>query len=325
MIKKVDISKKETKKDELERKINEQVDIVFSIDKKNNPAKHKIESMRLVETLYLYVLEVYKHNRTLLFSGNYNDFGLEIVETGINCIKYYDEKKGNGNGFLSYFMSAWKKECRRANIDESIAKDKGGVQISDRDKNYLLQLEKYLKSKGEHLSLTLHAELVSEQLEISLKKAKEIIILHIMSVNSVLVNDSGEEICATDIVPDKLPNIENIIIEHDRWDELMKEIDKAICQLPKKPESYVLDVLSCDVAGVLLTMNEEYKYDYEFINKKLVKEILIQDKIPIAKDIAKKHGILPQTLSRAYARTIKRIRQMISQKYQYFDKSQYQK
>ena len=113
----------------------------------------------------------------------------------------------------------------------------------------------------------------------------------------------------------KKNSIENIIIEHDKWDELMDGIDKAIGKFAQTPKPYALDVLSCDIASVLIDMNEEYSYDYEFVNKELVKEIITHDTIPKGKDIAASYDISPQALSMAYSRLVKKIQQAISHKY----------
>lgn len=317
MIEKIDIKTEYTKKVKLKNEIYYWLEILeqkFAIDKEREPLKHRKESMKLVENLYLYVLEVYKYNRTLLHEGNYEEYGYEIVKTGLSCIKNYKKDNEKRASFLTYFLDSWEKECRKSNFDNTIANEKG-FSISSRQKRYVLSLKKLLNSKGECLSMTLHSDMVAEHLGIPIETARDIIKYCNLSNSSVLVDESGKEVNAIELVPDKSVSIENIIIEHDKWDELMDGIDKAIGKLAQIPKPYALDVLSCDIASVLIDMNEEYSYDYEFVNKELVKEIMTHDTIPKGKDIAAGYDISPQALSMAYSRLVKKIQQAISHKY----------
>lgn len=317
MTEKIDINEEYTKKEKLKKEIYYWLEILeqkFAIDNKRDPLKYRKESMKLIEDLYLYVLEVYKYNRTLLYEGNYEEYGYEIVKTGISCIKNYNKDNEKRASFLTYFLDSWEKECRKSNFDNDIAIEKG-FSISSRQKRYVLSLKKLLNSKGECLSMTLHSDMVAEHLGITIETARYIIKYCNLSNSSVLVDESGKEVNAIEFIPDKSLSIENIFIEHDKWDELMEEIDKAIGKLAQIPRPYALDVLSCDIASVLIDMSEEYSYDYEFVNKKLVKEIIDKDTIPKGKDIAASYDITPQNLSMAYSRLVKKIQKAIKHKY----------
>lgn len=296
-------TKKQRKISDIER-LKNQIELVFSINREEYPAKFKIEAMQLVEYLYLYVLEKYKYNRILLPKGNYEEHGLEIFELGLRCIKNYDSKNEKGASFLTYFTKAWELECARIRGREA---GNVGATIPERDKRLLGRLKKYLQSKNIVFSPTLHRELVAEVLGVSDERALDIIYLYFLKIESTVLNEEGEEISLLDTIRDVKPTPEEIEEKKERWDEVMKRIEKGFEDLQRTPKLYVNDVITCDVAGVLSYYNEDYSYDYSFINTQLMKEMLYNGIILRGKDISEKYNISPQTLSRAYSTAIKKI------------------
>lgn len=284
--------------------LKKQIELVFDIDREQNPVKFKNEAMKLVEYLYLYVLEKYKHNRTLLYKGNYEEYALEIVKTGLGCVYNYNPNHEKGASFLTYFIASWKLECAR--IRRRGAGDTG-VAIPERDKRLLGQLKEYLQSKNIVFSPTLHRDLVSEVLKVSDERVRDIIYLYFLKVESVMINEEGEEILLIDSIRNDKLTPEEIEIKKAKWDEVMKRIERGYEDLQRKPKPYVNDVITCDVAGVLSYYNEDYSYDYSFINTQLMKEMLYNGIILRGKDISEKYNISPQTLSRAYSTAIKKI------------------
>lgn len=284
---------------------------VFDIDSALFPAKYEIEKRKLIENLYLYVLEVYKNNRLLLFDGNYEEYGLEIVNTARNCIENYDDTKAAS--FLTYFMSAWKLECQRSRNKKTIREKKGYFSIPERDMRLLVNLEKYLHSKGIYLSSISHAEMVAEQLGVSEDKAKDIIRLYNLSPENIYINDEGEEIDPVARIPDEKSAFESKIIDAETWNEWMTKIDKAINQLKKRPQQCALDVLTCIIAEVFLELDETYSYDYSFINFMLFQSIIKNNEIPQMKEIASEHHVSPQYLAVTYKRMINMVKIKINE------------
>lgn len=284
--------------------LKKQIELVFSINREQNPAKFKNEAMKLVEYLYLFVLEKYKYNRTLLYKGNYEEYAVEIVKTGLGCIYNYNPNHVKGASFLTYFIGSWELECARIRGREA---GDIGPTIPERDKRLLGQLKRYLQSKNIVFSPTLHRELVAEVLGVSDERVLDIIYLYFLKTESTAINEEGEEISLLDTIRDDRPTPEEIEEKKERWDEVMRRIEKGFEDLQRTPKLYVNDVITCDVAGVLSYYNEDYSYNYSFINIQMMKEILYNGIIPNGKDISEKHNISPQTLSRAYSTAIRKI------------------
>lgn len=293
---------------EIRKKIEETP--VFDLDKEKDKNKYKIETMKLVENLYLYVIKKYKYNHTLLFEANYEEYAVEIVELASHCIKKYDKNHKKGSTFLNFFIKSFEMEFKRIRGDIAISTTKGSISIPERDRKLLKRLECYLKEKDNVLSPTIHEELVSKLFNITNEKARDIIYLHYLKPDSIEVNDEGEEIMTIDNIDDGKPLIEHYIIEEENWNEIMKKIEYEFNQLHSKSrQQYVIDLLTCDIAGIILAMDkEDYSYDYSFINQELMHKILETREIPKGKDIAVNYQKSQATISRAYSNVLNKMK-----------------
>lgn len=310
-----------------EDKLNSQIEMILAIplderrilasiildperkEERQGNKKNEIERiLKLCQYLYLYVVEKFKNNKQFLYEGNYEEYGLEIFQTSVRSIGNYDSNHESGIDFLTYLQHNWQIECSR--IRGRITIENKQVHIPDTDIRHLRVLIKYLEEHNIVFSPTLHTELAAEVMNVSSEKAREIINMHFLKTGAfVIVDDEGEEISILETIPDEGVNVEEIQIRKENWDRVMKQIEEGFVSIKRKPGLYVIDVLTCDVARVLLCYDEGYSYQYLFINIPKMDRILsLEEGIPSGKEIAQEYNITQQTLSRAYSNVVRQIK-----------------
>lgn len=284
-------------KEKILEELKPQIELVFSLDRELNPGKYKDEARALATLLYKYVLALYSS-----MQPNYEIYGSYIYEVGVRCIKSYKSDNEKGASFLTYFLNAWNNEYNRIKRDEAI---ESKPHISEEDKRKVAKLANYVNSKQIVLSATLHVELVAEVLGVSEKKAKELINFYLIEIYNPSIEAEAEE-QVIETVPGGISSPEDDILAKVNWHELMLRMEKILNREELHPA--VKDILTCDIAGILYEY-ENYSYDYSFVNKKLLKEILGSKMVPSRHELARKYELKDKTLDVKYSRMMKKLRE----------------
>ena len=85
-----------------EKRINEQLNILCKSDKDTSHYKSAYEKLTIL--LYSY------YGENIIGEKDKEIPGLELVETVIECIKYYDLDKGD---FINYFITAFSRKIKQ--------------------------------------------------------------------------------------------------------------------------------------------------------------------------------------------------------------------
>jgi hypothetical protein len=107
---------------------------LFAIDKKNDNEKYIAEERKYISVLSQYIK---------LTHPNFNEIGLEIIDTAKNCLRYY--KKDSGN-FLNYFNKSLKSQIQKSKAIEGIENSRGGMKLSKKDSDLESKITKYKKT-----------------------------------------------------------------------------------------------------------------------------------------------------------------------------------
>ena len=145
---------------------------VFTLDREKEPAAYEREKNRLIENIYLYKIKENSRNEK---------FGLEIVETVGDCLRYYDPGKVP---FMNYFNRAFAQRKSKAIAQNSIQKISGGIHYTRKEMEHSRAIHTFLQ-KHEELSssdlITVLKDYVSE-FDMSAEELAEAITTYTLSV-----------------------------------------------------------------------------------------------------------------------------------------------
>lgn len=102
-----------------EEEINQS--LIFDLDREREPAAYEREKNRLIESIYLYKIEENPENE---------EFGLEIVETVGDCLKYYEKDRGL---FLHYFNRSFAQRKNRERSKQSLQEKSSGMHFTRKE------------------------------------------------------------------------------------------------------------------------------------------------------------------------------------------------
>ena len=97
---------------------------LFEIDKESSPALYKTERYKFLTILTdYYRLYIYPQKPL-------DYYGMTLIETAVECIKYYNKSKGD---FLHLFNSSMKRDLHIAKAKEIIEEKRQGIRVSNED------------------------------------------------------------------------------------------------------------------------------------------------------------------------------------------------
>jgi hypothetical protein len=264
---------------------------LFSLDKEKECVAYKREALKMVEYLYLYLLEINEEK--------YIEYGLEITETANKCIANFDVSNGN---FLHYFNSAMAKEYRRASAKKQIEEARCGIHITDDDDRNIRKLLRFMESRGITNPNDVQISLMAESIGISEQSVREYILMNSNSytLSDTTINEDGEEISLFDTVASTDENYVDIAEQSDNSVDLLRKIETAylLCQERQKPIiSAMMTIKVCKIVC-------EYKISLDglsFINKEIITQFIRTGILPTQREVAQKFDKNEASISRTIA------------------------
>ena len=113
---------------------------IFELSREANPSKYRNLEYELIENLYKYV--------QLSSSSQYQDMGLEIVETAADCLRSYDKDRGR---FTHYFFASLKRRSHREQAIRNASETRGGIAISREDQKRITDIQQIAGMLGREI------------------------------------------------------------------------------------------------------------------------------------------------------------------------------
>ncbi len=250
---------------------------VFSLDKETEYAAYRTAANRLIENISNYLLMFYKND--------YEDYGLEIVETATRCIKNYNNDKGS---FLNYFLRALKLEIGRAKGKEDIKAKMGAFSISDRDYRNLRKYKRYLADKN-IAPQSVSAEnlcVIAETLGVSLKYTEKLKEIDLFAAEDIFdeKDDSTYE--------EYIPSVEiSIQLEYENIESCKSKlncINELFESKQERTKPLLSKLITRDIIEFVMKSNDILRFaeSLSFFDMDIYKTFLAKKRLPSNQDIA---------------------------------------
>ena len=275
--------------------------ILFSLDRDREPAAYQRECLRMIESLYCFLMAVSKKK--------YENYGLEITETAKRCIKAFDPDKGD---FLRYFLSAWRREYSHIKRDEALSDQLHGIRISEDDRRNLARYLKLVNTAGTQPQTPALYEKLALAMGITADEVRQIAELSSVRVNSdISLDHDGNEVSAWDFIPVDHTGLEGIEEEFDveHW---LQKIENAYLQLQARQKPIVSDLITVKICGSL-SVQPVMAERYSFFSKEVLLQWKQDHSIPSQRDLAAKYGKQEASLSRTLRQFCEKISFPINQ------------
>lgn len=269
---------------------------LFEIDKESSPALYKSERYNFLTLLTDYYRLYIYPNKPL------DSYSMTLMETAMECIKYYDKDKGE---FLHLFNSSMKRDLHIAKAKEIIEEKRQGIRVSNEDDKLIRRIIALANSKGlDVYNLTVQQK-ISKALNLELSRLQELLRINddAVAVSSTVTNDDGEEIELFDLQASHEKNVEDKLADESAFVSLVEKINgvfNTVQDRQKKLLSMLLTVEIIKACNEDLDKAKNVLAGKELFNKEVFDYYEKHAELPTAKQIGGICGVSEQSLSRTY-------------------------
>lgn len=269
---------------------------LFEIDKESSPALYKSERYNFLTLLTDYYRFYIYPNKSL------DSYSMTLMETAMECIKYYDKDKGE---FLHLFNSSMKRDLHIAKAKEIIEEKRQGIRVSNEDDKLIRKIIALANSKGlDVYDLTVQQK-ISKALNLEFLRLQELLRINddAVAVSSTVTNEDGDEVVLFDLQSSHEKNAEDKMADESAFITLVEKINdvfKTVQDRQKKLLSMLLTAEIIKACDEDLDKAKNVLTDKELFNKEVLDYYKKHGELPTAKQIGGICGVSEQSLSRTY-------------------------
>ena len=269
---------------------------LFEIDKESSPALYKSERYNFLTLLTDYYRLYIYPNKSL------DSYSMTLMETAMECIKYYDKDKG---AFLHLFNSSMKRDLHIAKAKEIIDEKRQGIRVANEDDKLIRKIIALANSKGLDIYDRSVQEKISKALNLEPSRLQELLRINddAVAVSSAVTNEDGDEVELFDLQSSHEKNAEEKMADDSAFVSLVERIDgvfKAVQDRQKKLLSMLLAVEIIKACDEDLDKAKNVLTGKELFNKEVFDYYEKHGELPTAKQIGLLCGVSEQSLSRTY-------------------------
>ena len=269
---------------------------LFEIDKESSPALYKSERYNFLTLLTDYYRLYIYPNKPL------DSYSMTLMETAMECIKYYDKDKGK---FLHLFNSSMKRDLHIAKAKEIIEEKRQGIRVSNEDDKLIRRIIALANSKGlDVYDLTVQQK-ISKALNLELSRLQELLRINddAVAVSSTVTNEDGDEVELFDLQSSHEKNAEDKMADESAFVSLVEKINgvfNTVQDRQKKLLSMLLTVEIIKACDEDLDKAKNVLTGKELFNEEVFDYYEKHGELPTAKQIGLLCGVSEQSLSRTY-------------------------
>ena len=269
---------------------------LFEIDKESSPALYKTERYNFLTVLTdYYRLYVYP-NKPL------DSYSMTLMETAMECIKYYDKDKGE---FLHLFNSSMKRDLHIAKAKEIIEEKRQGIRVSNEDDKLIRKIIALANSKGLDIYDITIQQKISKVLNLELSRLQELLRINddAVAVSSTVTNDDGDEVELFDLQSSHEKNAEDMLAEESAFISLIDRIDEVFTTVQDRQKRLLSMLLTIEIIKACdedLDKTKNVLSSKELFNEEVFDYYEKYGELPTAKQIGILCGVSEQSLSRTY-------------------------
>lgn len=269
---------------------------LFEIDKESSPALYKSERYNFLTLLTDYYRFYIYPNKSL------DSYSMTLMETAMECIKYYDKEKGE---FLHLFNSSMKRDLHIAKAKEIIEEKRQGIRVSKEDDKLIRKIIALANSKGLDIYDLTVQQKISKALNLELSRLQELLRINddAVAVSSTVTNEDGDEVELFDLQSSHEKNAEDRLADDSAFVLLVEKINgvfNTVQDRQKKLLSMLLTVEIIKACDENLDKARQVLECKELFNEEVFDYYEQHGELPTAKQIGEIVGVSEQSLSRTY-------------------------
>ena len=269
---------------------------LFEIDKESSPTLYKSERYNFLTLLTDYYRFYIYPNKSL------DSYSMTLMETAMECIKYYDKDKGE---FLHLFNSSMKRDLHIAKAKEIIEEKRQGIRVSNEDDKLIRKIIALANSKGLDVYDLAVQQKISKALNIELDRLQELLRINddAVAVSSTVTNDDGDEVELFDLQSSHEKNAEDKMADDSAFVSLVERIDDVFTTVQDRQKKLLSMLLTVEIIKACnedLDKAKNVLTGKELFNEEVFDYYEKHDELPTAKQIGAILGVSEQSLSRTY-------------------------
>ena len=269
---------------------------LFEIDKESSPALYKSERYNFLTLLTDYYRLYIYPNKPL------ETYSMTLIETAMECIKYYDKDKGE---FLHLFNSSMKRDLHIAKAKEIIEEKRQGIRVSSEDDKLIRKIIALANSKGLDIFDNFVQQKISKALNLELSRLQELLQINddAVAVSSTVTNDDGDEVELFDLQSSHEKNAEDRLAEESAFISLIDRIDEVFTTVQDRQKRLLSMLLTIEIIKACdedLDKAKNVLSSKELFNEEVFDYYEKYGELPTAKQIGILCGVSEQSLSRTY-------------------------
>ena len=269
---------------------------LFEIDKESSPALYKTERYNFLTILTDYYRLYIYPNKPL------DSYSMTLMETAIECIKYYNKSKGE---FLHLFNSSMKRDLHIAKAKEIIEEKRQGIRVSSEDDKLIRKIIAFANSKSLDIYHVAVQEKISMALGIALSRLQELLRINddAVAVSSTVTNEDGDEIELFDLQASHEKTAEDKMADESAFISLVEKIDDAFSFVQERQKKLLSMLLTVEIIKACdedLDKARQSLEDKDIYNAEVFDYYNKNGALPTAKQIGVLCGVSEQSLSRTY-------------------------
>lgn len=269
---------------------------LFEIDKESSPALYKSERYNFLTLLTEY------YSRYAYQKKELEEYSLTLMETAIECIKYYDRSKGE---FLHLFNSLMKRDLRIAKAKEMLEERRQGIKVSSETDNLIRKIVAFADSKNLDVYDISVQEKIAKGFGIELNKLQELLRVNYdaVAMSSTVMTEDNEEIELFDLQASHGKTQEDNFIEEETFISLLDRIDSVFVTVQERQKRLLSMLLTVEVVKACnedLDKARQVLSGKKLFNKEIITYYETKGELPTAKQIGEQCGVSEQSLSRTY-------------------------
>lgn len=269
---------------------------LFEIDKESSPALYKSERYNFLTLLTDYYRLYIYPNKSL------DSYSMTLMETAMECIKYYDKNKGE---FLHLFNSSMKRDLHIAKAKEIIEEKRQGIRVSNEDDKLIRKIIALANSKGLDIYDMTVQQKISKVLNMELSRLQELLRINddAVAVSSTVTNDDGDEVELFDLQSSHEKTAEAKLADESAFITLVERIDDVFTTVQDRQKKFLSMLLTVKIIKACdedLDKAKNVLTGKELFNKEVFDYYKKHGELPTAKQIGLLCGVSEQSLSRTY-------------------------
>ena len=249
---------------------------LFEIDKESSPALYKSERYNFLTLLADYYRFYIYPNKPL------DSYSMTLMETAMECIKYYDKDKGE---FLHLFNSSMKRDLHIAKVKEIIEEKRQGIRVSNEDDKLIRKIIALANSKSLDIYDLTVQQKISKALNLELSRLQELLRINddAVAVSSTVTNEDGDEVELFDLQSSHEKTAEDKLADESAFITLVERIDDVFITVQDRQKKLLSMLLTVEI---IKACNE----DLDKAKNILTGKVLFDEEVF---DYYEKHGELP--------------------------------